>query len=140
MVSKALGVGQNFFTAYHPQTDGQMKCKNQTLEQYFRIYCNYRQDNNWASLLPTVSFAYNNERSASTGRTPFCVNYGYHLRLGIDAADADRVPAVQKYLLKLKEAQEVAKKQLEEVPETQTKYYNRKRQEVHEFEEGELVW
>ena len=38
-------------TAYHPQTDGQTKRLNQTLEQYLQHYVNYTQ-NNWVSLLP----------------------------------------------------------------------------------------
>ena len=91
-ICKALGVGQNFSTAYHPQTDGQTERTNQTLEQYLRIYCNYGQDN-WVSLLPAASFAYNNGKSASTSQSPFYANYGYHPRLGIDPAEADRVPA-----------------------------------------------
>ena len=32
-------------TAFHPQTNDQTNCMNQTIEQYLRIYCNYQQDN-----------------------------------------------------------------------------------------------
>ena len=39
-----LGVERNPSTAYHPQTDGQMEQVNQELEQYLRLYCNYRQN------------------------------------------------------------------------------------------------
>jgi len=42
-----LGVERNPSTAYHPQTDGQTERVNQELEQYLRLYCNYRQ-NDWA--------------------------------------------------------------------------------------------
>ena len=42
-----LRVERNPSTAYHPQTDGQTKWVNQELEQYLRLYCNYRQ-NDWA--------------------------------------------------------------------------------------------
>ena len=42
-----LGVERNPSTAYYPQTNGQMERVNQELEQYLRLYCNYRQ-NNWA--------------------------------------------------------------------------------------------
>ena len=46
-------------TAYHPQTDGQTKQTNQTLEQCLRHYINFKQ-NNWIDLLPLAQFAYNN--------------------------------------------------------------------------------
>ena len=45
-----LGIERNPSTAYHPQTDGQTEWVNQELEQYLRLYCNYRQ-NDWAEWL-----------------------------------------------------------------------------------------
>jgi len=39
-----LGIERNPSTAYHPQTDSQMEQVNQELEQYLRLYCNYRQN------------------------------------------------------------------------------------------------
>jgi len=35
----------NRSTAYYPQSDGQTERTNQTMEQYLRVYCDYRQDN-----------------------------------------------------------------------------------------------
>ena len=34
-----------YSTAIHPQTNGQIECQNQTLEQYLKSYVNYQQDN-----------------------------------------------------------------------------------------------
>ena len=138
-VCKVLGMEQSFSMAYHPQTDGQTERTNQTLEQYLRIYCNYAQ-NDWVSLLPVASFAYNNGKSTSTGQSPFYANYGYHPKLAIDLEEADRVPTAQDCLQNLKKAHETAKKRLEEARRTQAKYYDQKRQEAPEFGEGELVW
>jgi len=46
-------------TAFHPQTDGQTECINQTIEAYLRAFTDQEQDN-WVSLLPMAEFAYNN--------------------------------------------------------------------------------
>jgi len=73
----ALDMRLHFTSGYHPKGDGQTKRMNQTLEQYFRVYCNYQQDN-WSKLLPLMEFAYNNALSATTGVSPFFANKGYH--------------------------------------------------------------
>ena len=47
---------------------------------YLRAFVNFEQ-NDWALLLPMAEFAYNNAKNASTGFTPFELNYGYHPRV-----------------------------------------------------------
>ena len=42
-----LGIEGNSSTAYHPQTDRQTECINQEIEQYLRVYVNFRQ-NDWS--------------------------------------------------------------------------------------------
>ena len=37
-----LDMQLHFTSGYHPEGDGQTECTNQTLEQYFRVYCNYQ--------------------------------------------------------------------------------------------------
>src|SRR5882724_9860811 len=66
----ALDMKLHFTSGYHPKGDRQTEKKNETLEQYLRVYCNYQQDN-WSELLPLAEFAYNNTPSATTGITPF---------------------------------------------------------------------
>ena len=74
-----LGISKNFSTAHHPQTDGQMECTNQEIEQYLRIFCNMCQSD-WAEWLSCVEFALNNKVNASTGYSPFFLNYSHDLR------------------------------------------------------------
>jgi hypothetical protein len=45
---KLLGICQNMSTTYHPQTDGQSKRTNQSLETYLRLYCD-TQRHEWQS-------------------------------------------------------------------------------------------
>jgi hypothetical protein len=70
-----LGISENFSTARRPQTDGQTECANQEIEQYLRIFCNTRQSD-WAEWLSCAEFALNNKVNASTGYSPFFLNYG----------------------------------------------------------------
>ena len=81
-LGKALDMKLHFTSRYHPESDGQTECTNQTLEQYLCVYCNYQQDN-WSDLLPLAEFAYNNTPSTTTGISPFFANKGYHLNISI---------------------------------------------------------
>jgi hypothetical protein len=56
-----LGIKLAASTAYHPQTDCQMECVNQELEQYLRVFASKWQDN-WMELLPLAEFQYNNRK------------------------------------------------------------------------------
>ena len=44
-LNEILGIETKLSTVFHPQTDGQMERMNQELEQYLRIYTDYRQSN-----------------------------------------------------------------------------------------------
>ena len=85
-------------------------------------------------------FAYNNGVSASTGHSPFFLNYSYHPRHNISPNAAKQIPAAKKYLEKLAGAQERAAGLLKKAQKTQAVQYNCKRQETPAFEEEELAW
>ena len=70
-----LGIKTKLSTAFHPETDGQTERVNQTIEQYLRHYCSWKQDD-WDELLPMAEFAYNSAKSETTGMSPFEANYG----------------------------------------------------------------
>jgi len=40
-LNTALDMWLHFTLGYHPESDGQTECTNQTLEQYLYVYCNY---------------------------------------------------------------------------------------------------
>ena len=64
--------------AFHPQTDRQTECQNQTLEQYLRAYVVYQQDD-WGTWLPMAEFTYNNSFHPTLGYLPFYALQGADL-------------------------------------------------------------
>ena len=71
---------------FHSQIDGQTEILNQILENYLWAYTSLEQMN-WAKLLPSAEFAYNNSWSLSTKIIPFMALYGYNPELRIDVMD-----------------------------------------------------
>jgi len=82
-----MSIDHRLSTGFHPQTDGQTECQNQTMEQYLRDFCNYQQDN-WVELLPLAEFAYNNSVYGSTRMTPFWALYQRHPKMQFRAPKA----------------------------------------------------
>jgi transposase InsO family protein len=72
-----LRIKRRLSTAFHPQTDGQTERQNQSLEHYFRCYCNHLQDD-WVQQAPLAEFAYNNSVHSTTGISPFFAIYGFY--------------------------------------------------------------
>jgi len=71
-----------FTSGYYPEDNGQTKCINQTLKQYFHIYYNYQQDNK-SKLLPLTEFAYNNAPNVTISISLFFANKGYHSNITV---------------------------------------------------------
>jgi hypothetical protein len=76
-VGSHISINHRLSTSFHPQTDGQTEQHNQTMEQYFWAFSNYKQPN-WVELLPFAEFAHNNSVHHSTQMTSFWANYHYH--------------------------------------------------------------
>lgn len=62
-------------TAHHPETDGQSKVLNRTLETYLRCFCS-KQPKGWLLLLPWAEYWYNTSLQGSSQCTPFEIVYG----------------------------------------------------------------
>jgi len=76
-VFATLGTELKMSTANHPQTDGMTERMNRIVEDALRAFVNHQQ-NNWDELLSVCEFAINDSNQASTGETPFYLNYGLH--------------------------------------------------------------
>src|SRR6266850_4727836 len=76
-LNNLLGIKTRMSTAYHPSTNGQTERDNQQVEQYLRLFINYRQDD-WVDWISIAEFCYNDTIHTSTKQMPFYTNHGYH--------------------------------------------------------------
>ncbi|KAE8879941.1 hypothetical protein PR003_g25474 [Phytophthora rubi] len=75
-VVKLVGTRLKMSTASHPQPDGQTERANRVIEGVLRSFT--ASFKSWSSFMPMVELALNQAVHASTGLTPFYVNYSRH--------------------------------------------------------------
>jgi hypothetical protein len=122
-------------TVFHPQTDSQTECMNQTIEQYLRIYCNYQQDN-WGNLLFITEFTYNNAHQFNIECSFFYINYKLHLTFNLNLKlnpEMPSVPAAKILAEKIQQIYDVLVKNIKSVQNTQAKYYDVKHKRIEFF-------
>ncbi|KAJ1037218.1 hypothetical protein NDA10_005943 [Ustilago hordei] len=138
--AEQMGVKHSLSTAYHPQTDGQTERVNQVIEQYLRMYCNYEQ-NDWANLLVTAAFVYNNTVHNSIGVSPFFACYGWNPKAHPDIPQRLGVndPGRFEYLMDGKERCKYLQEQIREAQRRSVNQYNRKHKDI-EFKVGDMVY
>ena len=69
----------NFYSAYHPQTDGQPERTNQVLEDILRA-CALKHGGSWDKILSYAEFSYNNSYQASLKMATFEALYSRKCR------------------------------------------------------------
>src|SRR4029077_6176665 len=124
------------------QTDGQSEILNRIVENYLRAFTSLEQMN-WAKLLPTAGFAYNNSLNHTLKTTPFRAMYGYdpdfHIDLDVEGdIGPGRAPAARDRVKKLQELRDSLKGQWAKAQERQKKYYDQRHKPM-EFKRGSLV-
>ena len=73
---------------------------------------NYHQDD-WTNWLATVEFQYNDKKHATTGKTPFKLNFGRHPWKG-DIMVQMEIPQVEEFMKKLQKSWQQAANTIEE--------------------------
>ena len=137
-----LGTTLTMSTAYHPQTDGQTERANRTLEEMLRARINFAQDD-WDEHLAAAELAINNAKQASTGYSPFYLNYGQQVRLPLDnelaaAAPDCNNPAADERIRRLHDDIARARTHIEAAQQRQKHYADQHRRDV-QFAVGDLV-
>ena len=120
-LNRILGIESKLSIAFHPQTDRQTERVNQELEQYLRMFIDYRQEQ-WSNWLGTAEFTYNNKVYSSTKTLPFKANYGQDSRIGFEMRRKGKYERAEKFVTKMREIQKEAKAILGKVQEKMKKY------------------
>jgi len=107
-LNQMLGINTKLSTAFHPQTDGQTKRMNQELEQYLRMFIDYRQEQ-WPEWLGTAEFAYNNKVHTGTKVSPFQANHRQNPRMGFELRKKGRYKGAERFAERIKKVQEEVK-------------------------------
>ena len=127
-------------TAFHPQSDGQTERMNQILEQYVRIYCDYRQSD-WSSHLSLAEFSYNNSKHSATSVSPFFANYGYHPSLTfLPPPPASSIPEADHFSTTLRTIHINLLASLAKAKAAMATQANRRRIPAPAFQVGDKVW
>ena len=135
-----LRIKRKFSTAFHLQTDGQIKRQNSTIKAYLKIFINWEQDH-WARQLPIVEFTYNNAKNASIGHTLFELNCRYYPRVFFkeDVDPRSRSCSANELAEELKELIEVCYQNLLYAWDLQKRAHNKK-VKSRSYASGEKVW
>ncbi len=137
-----LGINLKMSTAFHPETDGQTERANRTIQDCLRHYVNFEQDN-WDELLAPVEYVINSAKQASTGYSPFELDYGREVLYPTDLLlnrlnekeDHSSNSLIEIHRMKIRDAIEA----MTTAKINQEIYANKDRRD-HEFKKGDKVF
>ena len=104
-----LRINAKYFTAYHSETDEQIKHFNAIMKYYLQAFVNYMQDN-WAKWIPGAEFTVNNALSAITLASLFLVNSGQNPRLRFKSSEPLATDLTVQQQIKLLDIENFTKK------------------------------
>ena len=141
---RLLGISKTRTTPFRPQSDGQSERNIKTLSRM--VAMSTREQREWDEYLPFLSMAYRATPQDSTGLSPNFLMYGREVTMPVDVmigppedqpvSEIDYVKRMQK---KLTYAYDLARQNLKQAAERQSKYYNRSKH-GDAFGSGDLVW
>jgi len=118
--------------------DRQIERINQKLEQYLKVFINYRQEQ-WPDWLGTARFVYNNKIHLATKVSSFKTNYSQDPQLGFKGRKKRKFEAAEQFVKRIKKIQKEAKAILGKVQKKIKKYMDRKQGEGEEYKVRDLV-
>ena len=116
MLKKMLRIEIGLLIAFYPQTDRQIECMNQELEQYLQFFVDYRQKN-WPKWLVSIEFVVNNKTYLATKVSLFIANYERVLKLGANIRRKRKIEKIIEFTERMKRIQKKAEAVLRKVQE-----------------------
>jgi transposase InsO family protein len=110
-VTVLLGTRTVMSSSFHPQTDGQTKRVNQTLETYLRHFVSVGV-NAWDTLLSRAEFAHNAAINETNRAAPFVLTYGYRPRTPVGEVVEVVHPTSAAFIERLQSSLSLARKLL----------------------------
>jgi len=104
-LNRMLEIESKISIAFHSQTDKQTERVNQELEQYLRMFIDYRQEQ-WPDWLRITEFVYNNKVHSSTKILLFKANYGQDPRIGFEVRKKVKYKEAEKFAMRMKNSEE----------------------------------
>ena len=146
---RLLGITQTRTTPWRPQSDGMVERMNRTLEAMLKQYSDDNQGN-WDLILPYCAAAYRSSVHDSTGYSPNMMMFGRETRMPIDLLVPHPEEEGEGHLITadmyvdnlkrlLRQAFEIARRNLGKATARQMENYNRKASDK-KFEKGMSVW
>jgi hypothetical protein len=136
---KRLGIETGLTTAYHPEGNGKVECKNQEVEQYLRLFCDKRQED-WAKHLSAVEFALNSRIHSGTSKAPFKLIYSYCPDFTVPIGKRSNMPGLDQRLNHLAKVRTNTEATLRLSKEKMKEQYERDKKTAYTFNVGDLVW
>jgi hypothetical protein len=136
---KCFGIKTGLTTAYYPEENGKVKCKNQEVEQYLRLFCDKRQED-WAKHLPAAEFALNSRIHSGTFKAPFELIYRYCPDFTVPIGKRSNMPGLDQRLDHLAKVRADAEAALQLLKEKMKEQYEHDKKTAHSFDVGDLVW
>ena len=136
---RAADVSLRMSSSYHPQSDGQTECLNQTMETFLRCFVN-ACPHKWSSWLGLAEFWYNTSPHSATGFSPFEALYGHAPRhFGISVLDDVVVPDIPTWLRDRHVITDLIRQHLARAKQRMKKQADKHRSERH-FNVGDEVF
>ena len=121
-LQSALSTNLKFSTAFHPQTDGQLKRLIQVLEAMLRG-CVMEFSRSWDMYIPLMEFSYNNSFQSSIGMAPYEALYGRKCRTPVCWTELNEHKVIGPDIVKDKEEKvQVIRKRLKADNDRQKSY------------------